>query len=70
MHISDLSAAKLNADPVAALWAWPPRPTALIAVQALAVAFVYTVLAGFSIYPDLSRHPGPTPAPAPGVDPS
>jgi hypothetical protein len=32
---------------------WPPAPTGVAAIQALVVAFVYTVLAGFSAQPDL-----------------
>ena len=32
---------------------WPPKPTGVIAAQALAAAITYTVLAGFSVYPGL-----------------
>jgi hypothetical protein len=39
---------------------WPPRPTGVIAAQALAAAITYTLLAGFSAHPNLR---GPTPSP-------
>jgi hypothetical protein len=62
-HITDLSARDLNADAPAALWGWPPRPNGVVAIQAWTVAVVYTVLAGFSIYPDLGRRRRPAPDP-------
>jgi len=39
---------------------WPPKPTGVIAAQALAAAVTYTLLAGFSVHPSLR---GPTPPP-------
>jgi hypothetical protein len=64
LHITDLKASHL----------WPP--SGVIAAQALAAAFVYTSLAGFSAYEDLGRHnrrqlAAPEPGPhAPPAEPS
>jgi hypothetical protein len=36
---------------------WPPKPTGVVAAQALAAAITYTVLAGFSVRPSLRPPP-------------
>ncbi len=51
---------------------WPPKPTGVAAVQALAATFVYTMLAGFSSYaslrgPDQPPHPASTGPDHPGA---